>query len=133
MTRKIEDLARHYLLNQFTHADYRFHPKEPGDRGFDLWLEQNGEPRQKVELKATKARYLRPSNIFAQLVFNAKIERQLFESGETVIVRVFMGSSPPQVFIVTNAVLSSGARLKEEARYVLCGKLNYEDSITSLG
>lgn len=132
MTRVIENKAMDYLLKEFKHPTYQFESKRPGDAGFDLWLVQRGEKEVKVELKATDSEYLRPSNIFERLVFNAEIEKELFERDESRIVRVFMGSSPPRVFIVTNAILSSGAQLKAEARYILRGKMNYKNSITEL-
>ena len=65
-------------------------------------------------------------------MFNAEIERALFESGETVIARVFTGATPFRVFIITNHILSGGAALQAEARYVLRGKINYENSFTEL-
>ncbi|KYZ86288.1 MAG: hypothetical protein H2067_17815 [Alcanivorax sp.] len=132
MTRVIEDKAREYLLTEFSHPTCAFRDKTPEDHGFDLWLEEQGEAPRKIELKATGSSYQRPSNLFERLVFNAEIEKQLFESGESVIARVFMGSSPPRVFIITNAIFSAGARLTAEDRYVVRGKVNYEDSITEL-
>lgn len=132
MTRGIEDKARDYLLSEFTYSGFRFKPKQEADQGFDLWLEEDGRPARKIELKATDSAYQRPSNLFERLVFNAEIEKQLFEDGESVIARVFMGSLPPRVFIITNAIFSNGAQLTPEARYVLRGKINYANSITEL-
>jgi hypothetical protein len=133
MTRIIEDQASEYLINEFTHSDYEFVSKRPGDKGFDLWmLEKIGQNRTKAELKAHSGTYSRPSNLFENLIFNSEIERELFEAGETVIVRVFMGANPFRVFVITNAILSNGANLKPEARYVLRGKINYSDSFTEL-
>lgn len=133
MTRKIEDVARGYLLDGFNHSRYKFVDKESGDKGFDLWLlDENDNSRKKVELKAANGTYERPSNLFERLIFNAEIERDLFERGETVIARVFLGAKPYRVFIVTNSILSTGAKLESEARYVLRGKINYADSYTEL-
>ncbi len=132
MTTAIEDRAKEYLLEKFSHKDFSFRNKEPNEQGFDLWLDEQGKPPRKVELKATDYLYQRPSNLFERLVFNAEIEKQLFESGESVIARVFMASSPPRVFIITNAIFSSGAQLTEEARYVVRGKINYQNSITEI-
>jgi hypothetical protein len=132
MTRKIEDIAREYLLTKFEHPTCKFRAKGTGDRGFDLWLDEQGQAPRKVELKAAESAYARPSNLFERLVFNAEIEKQLFESGESVIARVFMGSTPPKVFIITNAIFSGGAKLTAEARYVVRGKINYEKSFIEL-
>lgn len=133
MTRRTEDIAREYLLREFKHPVYEFAPKGSADQGFDLWLvDKNGAQKQKVELKAHTGIYKRPSNLFERLIFNAEIERQLFESGETVIARVFIGSKPFRVFIVTNAIFKAGAALQAEARYVLRGRVNYAESFTQL-
>src|SRR5262249_48231618 len=131
--RKIEDVAKAYLRDGFNHARYQFVDKEVGDSGFDLWLlDKNDKSRKKVELKANSGTYKRPSNLFERLIFNAECERELFEKGETVIARVFLGAKPYRVFIVTNSVLRTGAKLESEARYVLKGKINYADSYTEL-
>ena len=133
MTRHTEDLASKFLLQDFHHSFYEFRSKRAGDRGFDLWLiDRDENSEKKVELKAHSGIYKRPSNLSEQLVFNAEIERALFESGETVIARVFTGATPFRVFIITNHILSGGAALQAEARYVLRGKINYENSFTEL-
>ncbi|WP_444757600.1 hypothetical protein [Pseudomonas sp. A014] len=132
MTRATEDKAKHYLLTEFSHPEFGFREKELHDKGFDLWLDELGCPPKKVELKATDAAYQRPSNIFERLIFNAEIEKQLFESGESIIARVFMGSTPPRLFLVTNAILDTGAYLATESRYVIRGRINYTDSIQEL-
>ncbi|MTD34130.1 hypothetical protein GKE73_17090 [Paludibacterium sp. dN 18-1] len=133
MTRKIEDIARLYLLNEFSHDTYSFENKQPEDRGFDLWLvDKESGTKRKAELKAHNGTYQRRSNLFERLIFNAEIERELFERGDTVIVRVFIGTQPYRVFIITNAILSSGAALEAEARYVLRGQINYDKSFIEL-
>jgi hypothetical protein len=132
MTTTIEQRAKAYLLNQFSHRIYSFADKETGDKGFDLWLVENGGDRKKVELKATEGEFTRPSSLFERLVFNAEIEKTLFESGESVIARVFLGCSPYKVFVITNAIFGDGAELKTEARYVVRGKINYKKSYSEL-
>ncbi|WP_395602719.1 hypothetical protein AB4P97_12000 [Pseudomonas sp. A1230] len=132
MTRAIEDRAKLYLLTEFRHPNYEFRGKGVGDKGFDLWLDERGHAPKKVELKATAAAYQRHSNIFERLVFNAEIEKQLFESGESVVARLFMGSAPPRLFIVTNAIFNTGAKLTVESRYVVRGRINYTSSIVEL-
>lgn len=132
MTRAIEQTAKRFLLTEFSHPTCRFTDKQNGDEGFDLWLHEEGREPKKVELKATEHSYQRPSNLLERLVFNAEIEKQLFESGESVITRVFLGSVPPRVFIVTNAILANGAKLSSEARYVVRGRISYESSYTEL-
>jgi|WetSurMetagenome_2_1015567.scaffolds.fasta_scaffold459505_1 hypothetical protein len=133
MSRKIEDKAKRYLLKTFSSNTHSFSDKGPQDDGFDLWLtEVNTGERTKVELKATNKAYERPSSLFERLVFNADIEKTLFESGEAVIARVFLGDQPPQVFIVTSAILGRGASLRPEARYVVRGDIEYSDSYFQL-
>jgi len=85
-----------------------------------------------VELKATEMAYQRPSNLFERLLFNAEMEKELFERGESVIIRVFMRAPPPKVFLTTNAIFANGAQLTAEAGYVVRGKINYAESITQL-
>lgn len=132
MTRSIENKARNYLLTDFRHATCSFRDKREEDQGFDMWLDEQGQEPRKVELKATDSEYKRPSNLFERLVFNADIEKQLFESGDSVIARVFMGSAPPRVFIITNAIFSVGAQLATQSRYVVRGRINYKNSISEL-
>jgi len=91
-----------------------------------------GEPPKKVELKATEGTYRRPSNLFEGLVFNAEIEKDLFERGESVIARVFLGEEPVRVFIVTHEIFGRGAALRSEARYVVRGKINCDESYFEL-
>lgn len=132
MTRKTEDKAKNYLLTKFNHTIYSFKNKGGSDQGFDLWLDKQGEASRKVELKATEHAYQKQSDLFQRLAFSAEIEKKLFENGESVIARVFMGSTPPQVFIINNTIFSNGAHLIAEARYVVRGKINYQNSITKL-
>src|SRR5258705_44249 len=133
MTRRIEELAREYLLSDFAHPVYEFATKGAGDTGFDLWLiDKKGGSKNKVELKAHTGTYKRPSNLFERLIFNAEIERTLFERGETDIARVFTGAKPFRVFIITNAIFNRGALLQSEPRYVLRGRVNYENSLMEL-
>jgi hypothetical protein len=133
MTTKIEDIAKKYLLSSFEHDVYAFHDKGPKDNGFDLWLlDKHDDLKTKVELKAHSGIYQRPSNLFERLIFNAEIEKELFETGESVIARVFIGQEPYSVFIITNGIFGSGAKLKPEARYVIRGKINYENTYTQI-
>jgi hypothetical protein len=91
-----------------------------------------GKPRRKIELKATSRPFARPSNLIENLVFNSELERELFEKGETDILRVFLGEEPVRIFVVTNKILGLGAQLTSEARYVLRGEINYQDAYTEL-
>lgn len=68
-------------------------------------IRQNRPRPEKVELKATATANQRPSNIFERLVFNAEIETRLLESGESIIARLFIGSTPPRLFTITNTAL----------------------------
>lgn len=133
MTTKIEDIAKKFLLTEFQHKFYEFQHKDVGDAGFDLWLlDKNDNSRTKVELKAHSGVYKRPSNLFERLIFNAEIEKELFEQGESVIARVFVGEKPFSAFIITNGVFGSGVQLESEARYVIRGKINYENTYTKI-
>ncbi len=103
-----------------------------GDEGFDLWMTASDEAPRKAELKAHSGVFRRPSTLIERLVFNSELERELFESGETVIVRVFLGEKPIRVFVVTNKILGLGAKLTLEARYVVKGRSDYQDTYTEL-
>lgn len=133
MTTKLDKRARDYLLEELLDLNYRFEPKGESEQGFDLWLIDKCNQREptKAELKAHGGEYKRPSSITERLILNAKIEKELFESGETVIVRVFLGDDPPKVFLITNDLMSLGATLQQEERFVLRGKLNYR-AVTEL-
>jgi hypothetical protein len=128
MTTKLEKQAVSYLLEQFKHSRYKFAQKKDGDKGFDLWLIKKNKEKVKAEVKARTGKYTRLSNLFERLIFNADIEKKLFEKGESVIIRVFLGDTPPTVFIINNQILAEGAVLKAEPRYVLRGKVNYKGS-----
>lgn len=133
MTTKIEDIAKAFLLDKFEHDVYEFQDKGQGDNGFDLWLlDKEDNSKTKVELKAHSGVYQRPSNLFERLIFNADIEKELFENGESVIARVFIGNEPYTVFIITNGIFGNGAELKPEARYVIRGKINYDNTYTQI-
>jgi hypothetical protein len=131
MTRRIEDRAKTHLLNEFKHPQYSFEDAGSG-KGFDLWVLGRDGTRQKAELKTHSGTCRRVSNLFERLIFNTEGERELFEKGETVIVRVFLGEKPIRVFVVTNRILGLGAQLTPEARYVLRGKIDYNDTYTEL-
>jgi hypothetical protein len=131
MTRRIEDRAKSYLLHEFKHPQYSFEDAGSG-KGFDLWIIGAGGIRQKAELKAHSGVYRRPSNLFERLIFSTDGERKLFEKGETVIVRLFLGENPIRVFVVTNKILGLGAQLTSEARYILRGEIDYNDTYTEL-
>lgn len=121
------------MLNDFQHQTYEFQDKGVGDAGFDLWLlDKDDKSRIKVELKAHSGVYSRPSNLFERLIFNAEIEKELFEKGESVIARVFVGEKPFSAFIITNGIFGSGAQLEPEARYVIRGKINYKNTYTKI-
>ena len=133
MTRKIEDQAKAFLLTKFSNPPWRFQDKSGDERGFDLWLTGSpGDQRRKIELKATTRAFGRPSHLLERLVFNSDEERQLFESGETWIARVFLGSTPPKVVIITNAILGDSAKLRADERYTIRGRANYDGSYFAL-
>lgn len=131
MTRRIEDRAKSYLFHEFDRKEYSFEDAGSG-KGFDLWMSNSDGVRQKAELKAHSGVYRRPSNLVERLIFNSEGERKLFEDGETVIVRVFLGEKPIRVFVLTNKILGLGAELSPESRYVLRGKIDYDDTYTEL-
>jgi len=126
VSRKTEDAALTYL-KELNHPDFEFVAKRPEDSGFDLWMvDKRGGLRRKVELKATDSCYRRRSDIFQKLYFSAKNEVMNFSTGETKVVRVFLGDNPPRVFIFDNSVLESGADFKEEFRAKITGPINYD-------
>jgi hypothetical protein len=133
MTTKIEEQAKLYLINEFQHDNYQFIDKEVGEKGFDFWLfNKSNNAKSKIELKAHSGTYTRPSSLFERLIFNAKIEKELFERGETSIARVFLGEKPYKVFIITKEILNNGAVLAPEARYTIKGRINYNESYTEI-
>ena len=123
MSRVTESKAKKYLIDDFKSSSYRFYDKKPNDKGFDLWMEntKTGE-KIKIELKASESEYTTPSNIFQKLYFSAENEVENFRKGETKIVRIFMGNTPPKVFIFDKEILSSGAKFEDEYRAKIVGK-----------
>jgi len=132
VSRKIEDEAKTHLLTKYMLPRYSFKQKGTTDKGFDLWMFCIDESPRKVELKAHTGVYRRPSHLLDRLIFNSDVERELFESGETVIVRVFLGEKPIRVFVMTNEILGLGAKLTSQPRFVVRGKINYLDTSTEL-
>jgi hypothetical protein len=103
VTRSIEDVARSFLLRNFTHANYSFSDKRSGDKGFDFWLnDKEKKIQKKIELKAHSGVYQRPSNLVEWLAAKK-------DAGNEGL---------------------SGAMLRSEARYVIRGRINYENSFT---
>jgi hypothetical protein len=128
MTTGTEKKAEDYLLRRFKSKRYRFEKPKKEDEGFDLWLiekTKKREKRLKAELKSTAGTYKTRADIRANLVFNHKKQVDAFWSGESVIVRVFLGSSPPKVILVPSDVLGSEATIKQAPRYEFSGKLDY--------
>ena len=127
MARPIEDKARDYLINRFSHQRYAFNGKNPDEQGFDLWMKDKLTGQvTKIELKATEGSYRKPSDIFQQLYFSARNEVENFKIGNTKIVRVFLGSTTPRVFLLDRAILESGACFEEEFRAKIVGSKNYK-------
>ncbi len=127
MSRSIEDKAKDYLINKLRHSQYRFVEKEPSETGFDLWMEDvSAKERRKIELKASDGTYTKRSDIFQQLYFSAKNEAESFESGETRIIRIFLGNSTPKVFVIDKSILENGARFESEYRAKIVGNKNYQ-------
>ena len=133
MTSTPESQAREFLLQAFRHNRYRFENKTDGESGFDLWMiDQVTGDRTHAELKAHTGKYQRPRDLVDRLIFNSTKEKELFESGNSVLIRVFLGSMPQKVFIVTNRILGKEAKLIPEARYVLRGKVTYDGAYEEL-
>ncbi len=133
MSRITENRAKEYLFNNFKSDRYRFVEKQPAEDGFDLWMKNLiTKEKHKIELKATGSDFSRNSDIFQKLVFSAKNEVENFEKGVTKVLRIFMGSKPPKIFIFDNRILSDGARFEAEYRAKIKGRKNY-DCIKEIG
>src|SRR6056297_1829414 len=113
MTTATEKKAKDFLLRRFRHQDYEFFDLGADDTGFDLWLRYQGRHWYKAEVKATNGRYQNQASIRANLVFNHRNQKEMFECGETVLVRVFLGQRPYKVIVVDCSVLSSGATVRQ--------------------
>lgn len=132
MTTEIEKEAKSYLLNQFKHERYSFFEKTVKEDGYDLLLKDKTKKRKiKAELKAHSGVYKSPCSIRDRLVFNSKPEKDMFESGKSIVVRVFLGSKKPKVFFVTNKLLKN-AELKQDERYTIKGKADYASSVEEI-
>ena len=81
--------------------------------------------RTKIELKATEGFYSKQSDIFQKLYFSAENEATNFQSGNTKILRVFLSSQPPKLFLMDKTVLDNGAKFKPEFRAEIVGRINY--------
>lgn len=123
MTTETEKKAKQYLIQNLSLEGWSF--SESGIDGFDLWLLNPDGKRVKAELKATEDVYSKPSDVSKNLIFNTLGEKTAFEKGETIIVRVFLGDTPPTILLVNNALLNKGAILKQDERYILSGERNY--------
>jgi len=133
MSRTIEDEAKGYLITGLKDPRYKFTDRTSSERGFDLWMkDEHSGGDVRVELKASKGVYRKPSDIFQKLYFSAANEVENFERGGTKIVRVFLGNNPPKVFLFDRGVLEDGARFETEFRAKIVGKMNYGD-ITEIG
>ncbi len=126
MSRKTEDEAKRYLINEFKSERYEFSDKTPGKIGFDLWMKDKHLPNPiKIELKSTEGDYKKPSDIFQKLYFSAPEEVTNFEKGDTKVVRVFLGNKLPRVFIFDKDIFDNGAHFEQEYRAKIKGQINY--------
>lgn len=80
----------------------------------------------KIELKATEGRYSKRSDIFQKLYFSADSEVKNFQSGNTKILRVFLGNRPPKLFLMDKAILDNGAEFETEFRAKIVGPKSYD-------
>lgn len=127
MSRKTEDEAKRYLINEFKHEIYKFSDKNPNEIGFDLWMKDKSSSKStKIELKSTEGSWKKLSDIFQKLRFSAENEVKNFEQGETKIARVFLGNQPPKVFIFDRRIFDKGAHFKMEYRANIVGQIHYE-------
>ena len=125
MSTAIEQKAIRYLLKTFRSPKYRFACLGPGDAELHL-IDKQKKRRLRIELKASAAKYKRPSNIFSNLVFSHANEVKLFRGKRSKIVRIFMGNRPPRVFLVGAGILAKGAQFEREDRFVLRGAKSYK-------
>lgn len=132
MTSKIENKAKDFLLKRFRHKRYVFSDKDSGEKGYDMMLlDKTTNKSTKVELKAHSGRYTSPSSIRDRLIFNSKAEKEMFESGESIIVRVYLDSKPYSVILVTHKLLI-GAEIEQNERYTIKGRVNYEGAFEKI-
>ena len=76
-------------------------------------IESNGGP------------YFKRSDIFQKLYFSAENEVENFRSGNTKILRVFLGNRPPKLFHMDKGILDNGAEFVSEFRAKIVGSKNY--------
>ena len=82
--------------------------------------------RQKCELKASEDSFTKNSDIFNKLYFSSETETKYFQTGETIVVRVFLGNKLPKVLLFNNEILQNGkARVENEYRAKIKGKKDY--------
>ena len=128
MTTATEKQAEQYLLDTFKSARYRFEKPSSEETGFDLWLIETAggrETRVKAELKSTGGAYKTFANIRANLVFNHAKQVNTFRNGESIIVRVFLGSTPPKVILVPSSILGAEGVIEQAPRFEFKGNLDY--------
>jgi hypothetical protein len=126
MTTATEIRAETFLLERFNHEDYKFEKPAKGESGFDLWLlDKRTGNYYWAELKATNGKFQSPCNIREKLVFNHANQKRMFEIGDTVLVRVFLGNRPYKVVLMDCGVLGIGAKIKQQPRYEFKGNLDY--------
>jgi len=126
MTTLIEKRAIKYLLSKYKNGRYSFHDKN-SKACYDLLMHDKKKQKTfKIELKSTKGKYSKNSDIFQQLYFSKKDEVINFQKGRTKIIRIFLGNNPPKVFLLSNDILKNGAKFEREYRSKLNGTKNYE-------
>lgn len=127
MAKSTETKAKKYLVgNMFNNNQIKFEDTSANEKGFDLWMTNKAtNERKKIELKTTGGAYQKDRDIFNKLVFNSKEEKELFEKGETLILRIFLGNDPPIIKVFDKGILGENARLVVEDRYVVRGKIDY--------
>ena len=127
MTTIIEQKARDFLFKEFSNQDYKFVDSGPKDDCELFVIDRATGKTYKGELKSSESTFGRDSHIRARLVFNKKAQKDMFEEGELIIVRVFLGNNPTKVILITREFLNNGrATLEAEERYTIKGRTNYD-------
>lgn len=128
MSALIEHKAKEYLLNQFKSKDYKF-SSSPKKSGYDLIMHNlKNSKTTKIELKATAHEYTK-AKVFTMLVFNTKNEAELFITGKTKVLRLFMGNEPHVLKLFDNTILDDNVKIVVEYRSTIKGKKDHSKII----
>ncbi len=128
MSSVIETKAKKYLLKQFKSSVYKF-SLAPAKSGYDLtMLNLKNNKKTRIELKSTNHKYLK-SQIINSVVFSTEKEANLFITGKTKVLRLFMGSRPYILKLFDNSILGKEGKITVEYRSTIKGKKDHSKII----